>query len=107
MSKIAARSFVVLFVTAVALLSGCAPTRGHEFTQELWSFCCGGQDCEIAGKVAIEPGGYRVRGEFGGRAVDELVPFRDATPSPSDKFYRCRHKDGSRHCFFAPTPLTQ
>jgi hypothetical protein len=34
----------------------------------------------------------------------EAIPFSEAQPSLDGEFWRCRRPDGSRRCFFAPTP---
>jgi len=49
-------------------------------------------------QVGMIGNGYRVFGT-------EVVPFSETQPSPDGAFWRCKRPDGSRRCFFAPTPL--
>ena len=62
--------------------------------------CCGPNDCiEIpATQVLASTQGYR-RLTYG-----EVVPYREALTSEDGKYWRCRKRDGSRRCFFAPLP---
>jgi hypothetical protein len=108
------------------------PSRAHDswisrqrilnpVTQE---WCCGTNECGIVmpvpvataagwaihGEEIIDVDGLRVR-------VDEIVPYREAMPSPDGYFWRCHSTvnldygvtndaaflvDGERRCFFAP-----
>ena len=63
-------------------------------------FCCGQGDCFMVppDQVSMIGTGYRLFGA-------EVVPFSETQPSPDGAFWRCKRKDGSRRCFFAPTPL--
>lgn len=62
--------------------------------------CCllhGMGDCQMvkAENVKVVAGGYEWQGEF--------IPEAEATVSPDDSFYGCKHKGKPRsHCFFAP-----
>jgi hypothetical protein len=59
--------------------------------------CCGERDCfELAeADVKITPAGYLVV------STKELIPFSEATPSPTGTYWRC-YWGGKRKCFFAP-----
>ena len=63
-------------------------------------FCCGQVDCFMVppDQVSMIGTGYRLFGA-------EFVPFSETQPSPDGAFWRCKRPDGSRRCFFAPTPL--
>ena len=83
-------------------------------------WCCGEGDCglvlEPARAVTVTVSGYHVHGtvriegagEDGAtlQAVDELVPYAEAQPSPDGAYWRCKRPDGTRRCFFAPPPNT-
>lgn len=62
--------------------------------------CClltGMGDCKIVPLegVRVVPGGYEWQGEF--------IPEREATISPDDNYYGCKHNGSVKaHCFFAP-----
>ena len=62
--------------------------------------CCGQADCFMVppDQVSMIGAGYRLFGT-------ELVPFSETQPSADGAFWRCKRRDGSRRCFFAPTPL--
>ena len=49
-------------------------------------------------QVSMTGTGYRLFGT-------ELVPFSETQPSTDGAFWRRKRRDGSRRCFFAPTPL--
>jgi hypothetical protein len=59
--------------------------------------CCGERDClELAdGDVKVTPAGYLVK------STKEVIPFDEATPSPTGTYWRCQW-GGARKCFFAP-----
>ncbi len=61
--------------------------------------CCGERDCrELAdGDVTATAAGYYVK------STKEIVPYREATPSPDGRYWICRW-GGARKCFFAPPP---
>lgn len=60
-------------------------------------FCCGERDCfELpSSDIQITPRGYLIK------SINELVPFHEATPSPTGTYWRC-YWGGKRKCFFAP-----
>ena len=62
--------------------------------------CCGPNDCfEVpAAEIGISAEGYILRG------YKEVVPYREAQASEDGKYWRCKRLDGSRRCFFAPSP---
>src|SRR5215469_16733074 len=73
-------------------------------------FCCGQRDCFVIPKerVVMTGEGYVIiQGPLAGMGPvqHEAIPFSEAQPSPDGEFWRCRRPDGSRRCFFAPTPL--
>src|SRR5262249_27665882 len=73
-------------------------------------FCCGQVDCFVIPKerVVMTGEGYVIiQGSLAGMGPvqHEAIPFSEAQPSPDGEFWRCRRPDGSRRCFFAPTPL--
>jgi len=88
--------------------------NGH-FTSPIdGSHCCGLFDC-----VQLDPddvreisGGYSLRGmvTYGtGKSarnqwLDETVPFREVQRSRDGNYWRCKKPDGSRRCFFGPSP---
>lgn len=59
--------------------------------------CCGERDCfELAdADVKVTPAGYLVI------STKEVIPFSEATPSPTGTYWRCAW-GGVRKCFFAP-----
>ena len=61
-------------------------------------WCCGSGDCFMVEPVRTTANGYLIL------AINELVPEREAMPSPDGKFWRCQRPDGTRRCFFAPPP---
>ena len=61
-------------------------------------WCCGEGDCFMVEPVRVTANGYLIM------TTGELVPEREAQPSPDGKFWRCKRPDGSRRCFFAPPP---
>lgn len=71
---------------------------GHRNAAGEW--CCGEGDCFMVEPVRVTANGYLIL------ATGELVPEREAQPSPDGKFWRCKRPDGSRRCFFAPPPST-
>ncbi len=62
--------------------------------------CCGEGDCFQVEPVRVTAQGYLIL------ALNELVPFNEAQPSPDGAYWRCKRPDGSRRCFFAPPPST-
>ena len=107
----------------LALAAACSPAAAHDpdtgapnwiteggyTSPQTGVHCCGPNDCERLDPKAVQatPSGYVLHG-FG----DELVPYKEATPSEDGAFWRChtwitRFADGStvggaRRCFFAP-----
>jgi hypothetical protein len=71
---------------------------GHRNAAGEW--CCGEGDCfEIPAEHVTTTGdGYLLFGS-------ERVPQAEAQPSPGG-YWRCKRPDGSRRCFFAPSPAT-
>lgn len=69
------------------------------YTNSVGELCCGERDCfELADDdVKATPAGYFIK------SLQETVPYREATPSPDGKFWRCQW-GGTRKCFFAPPP---
>jgi len=63
--------------------------------------CCGERDCfELSSAdVKITSSGYLVI------SLKEVVPFSEATPSPTGTYWRCQW-GGQRKCFFAPPNST-
>jgi len=102
--RIAMRTLVFLFGACLCLAS-VAPahdswiSRG-QFRNTAGEWCCGEGDCFMVppDQVGMIGSGYRVFGT-------EVVPFSETQPSPDGAFWRCKRPDGSRRCFFAPTPL--
>jgi hypothetical protein len=62
-------------------------------------FCCGVGDCFIVPteQIKVTATGYRLFGH-------EIVPYTEVQPSADGAYWRCKRPDGSRRCFFAPTP---
>jgi hypothetical protein len=62
--------------------------------------CCGENDCfEISDDdVRVTASGYLVV------SLNEVVPFREAQRSEDGHYWRCKRPDGTRRCFFAPSP---
>ena len=50
-----------------------------------------------AEQINMTAAGYRLFGS-------EVVPYSEAQPSSDGAYWRCKRPDGSRRCFFAPTP---
>lgn len=67
------------------------------FKNALGELCCGERDCVELNQadVRITPTGYFVV------SIKELIPFHEATPSPTGTYWRC-FWGGRRKCFFAP-----
>jgi hypothetical protein len=59
--------------------------------------CCGEHDCVelTAAEITVTPKGYLIK------SINEVVPFDEATPSPTGTYWRC-YWGGKRKCFFAP-----
>lgn len=106
-------------LVAALMLMLCAPAFGHDswisrgqLRNGAGEWCCGAGDCALMDPktVALTSAGYAVDGygtiegtkqrEF----YRELVPAREAQPSPDGAFWRCKRPDGTRRCFFAPPP---
>ena len=70
---------------------------GHRNGAGEW--CCGEGDCFVVpgAQINFTPAGYRLNG-------GEVVPYREAQPSPDGAYWRCKRPDGTRRCFFAPPP---
>jgi hypothetical protein len=71
------------------------------FKNALGELCCGERDCfELSSDdVKITSAGYYVV------SIKEVVPFSEATPSPTGTYWRCQW-GGQRKCFFAPPNST-
>jgi len=75
-------------------------------------WCCGEGDCFVVPgeQVSARADGYHVviKQRVDGReyVAAEVVPYREAQPSPDGAYWRCQRPDGSRRCFFAPPPNT-
>ena len=67
------------------------------YKNALGELCCGERDCfELSdAEVKVTPVGYLVV------STQEVVPFHEATPSPTGTYWRC-YWGGKRKCFFAP-----
>ena len=61
-------------------------------------WCCGEGDCFMIESVRSTAAGYFLP------VLNETVPYSEAQPSPDGKFWRCKRPDGTRRCFFAPSP---
>jgi len=59
--------------------------------------CCGERDCrELSDTdIGVTANGYLVK------SLNEIVPYREAQPSPDGRYWRCAW-GGTRKCFFAP-----
>lgn len=70
-----------------------------KYTNAAGELCCGERDCfELSDDdVTATSAGYYIK------SIKETVPYREATPSPDGKFWRCQW-GGQRKCFFAPPP---
>lgn len=66
------------------------------------TLCCGPNDCFVvpAEDMSAWAGGWN------NNVTGELVPYRETHSSEDGQFWRCKHSDGSRRCFFAPQPST-
>ena len=93
-------------IMAVALLVSCILTvQAHNswisrggLKNAAGEWCCGEGDCFMVEPVRVTANGYLIM------ATGEIVPEREAQPSPDGKFWRCKRPDGSLRCFFAPPP---
>ncbi len=94
----------VLAATASAV---CGGALAHDFWINHGRYvgpdgvhCCGPNDCvEVPDtQVSISSQGYSLLG------YGEVVPYREVQVSQDGKYWRCRKRDGSRRCFFAPPP---
>jgi hypothetical protein len=101
MSGILARLLVVGGIVAVA-----SPTLAHDswisrgaLRNGAGEWCCGDGDCSVvpSDQVKSSPAGYNLFNA-------ETVPYSEALPSLDGAYWRCKRPDGSRRCFFAPTP---
>ena len=68
-----------------------------EYRNALGELCCGERDCTELSSTDVEvtSAGYYVA------SVREMIPFSEATPSPTGTYWRCEW-GGRRKCFFAP-----
>lgn len=94
--------------SAAALILLAAPALAHD----LWinhgnysspadgSHCCGDNDCFLVPASEMRPtaAGWLIK------SLGETIPYSEAQPSEDGEFWRCKRYDGSRRCFFAPTP---
>ena len=87
---------VLISMTAALAHDSWIMRGGHR--NAAGEFCCGEGDCFMVEPVRVTANGYLIM------ATGELVPEREAHPSPDGKFWRCKRPDGSRRCFFAPPP---
>ena len=92
--------FAALVVLTVSYAYAHGPAEwiqrgGHK--NAAGELCCGERDCfELADtEVKVTPAGYFVI------TTKELIPFSEATPSPTGTYWRCQW-GGARKCFFAP-----
>ncbi len=94
-------SFVVPFLLLLMLTPAIAHdswiSRGG-LKNAAGEWCCGEGDCFMVEPVRVTSNGYLIM------ATGELVPEREAQPSPDGKYWRCKRLDGSRRCFFVPPP---
>jgi hypothetical protein len=84
---------------------------GHRNAAGEW--CCGEGDCFVIPPERVTratDGSYMIwsgpAASVGRDNVVEIVPEREAQPSPDGAYWRCKRPDGSRRCFFAPPPST-
>ena len=89
--------FLLLLMITPALAHDSWISRGG-LKNAAGEWCCGEGDCFMVEPVRITANGYLIM------ATGEIVPEREAQPSPDGKFWRCKRPDGSRRCFFAPSP---
>ena len=91
-------SLSVLVMLTLAQAHGPAEwiQRGN-YKNAAGELCCGERDCfELTeAEVKITSAGYFVI------STNELIPFEEATPSPTGTYWRC-YWGGKRKCFFAP-----
>jgi hypothetical protein len=103
------RSLTLCFASALfAGLVGASPALAHDswissggFRNIAGEWCCGLGDCSVVPpeNVQMSSAGYHM--------VDgEIIPFKEAQPSPDGAYWRCKRPDGTRRCFFAPPPGT-
>lgn len=96
-----AASLTVLLVLAVAVVARAhGPAKWIQdggYKNAVGELCCGERDCvELSSDdIEITPRGYRIK------SINEIVPFAEATPSPTGTYWRC-YWGGKRKCFFAP-----
>ena len=90
---------LLLSVGSIALAHDNWISRG-KFRNAAGEWCCGVGDCFVVpGEgISMTPAGYRL-------FESEIVPYSEAQPSPDGSYWRCMRPDGSRRCFFAPTPV--
>jgi hypothetical protein len=106
---------------ATLFLALCIPALAHgpaQWIQDqnlkngLGELCCGESDCGymVSGTVTAIEGGYRVDAVFRidppnrepiMQEVHEVVPYNQASISPTGEYWRCQW-GGGRKCFFAP-----
>ncbi len=87
----------VSFLTGAALAHDSWISKGMH-RNAMGEMCCGEGDCFMVEPVRTTAQGYLIL------ALNELVPFNEALPSPDGAYWRCKRPDGSRRCFFAPPP---
>ena len=108
----AAMRRILVTTLSVALLAAIVSTA---FAHDSWisrdriknnagEWCCGEGDCFVVPTESVKTNGvgYELFGV-------ETVPYAETLPSQPDpdgvrRFVRCKRPDGSRRCFFAPTP---
>jgi hypothetical protein len=63
-------------------------------------WCCGQNDCFVVPGSQVKPNGvgYELRSH------SEMVPYTEVLRSEDGQYWRCKRRDGSRRCFFAPPP---
>jgi hypothetical protein len=109
--RMSAACVTVLLLTSTVTAHDSWISRGG-LRNAAGEWCCGAGDCAVLdpNTVGYTPTGYSVSGygtiegtrrrEF----YHEVVPEREAQPSPDGAFWRCKRPDGTRRCFFAPPP---
>lgn len=105
------RSQIGIIILFVLLLATSA--AGHD---QAWQsgkrnaageWCCGVGDCFVMPAVRRDrAGNFVIVLPTMDGASTEVVPEREAQPSPDGQHWRCQRPDGSRRCFFAPPDAT-
>src|SRR5712692_7314950 len=97
----------IVLATALLWLMSAVPALPHGeaewinrggYRNAAGELCCGERDCA---KLEDDDVTRTSAGDFYIRSLTEIIPEREAQPSPDGRYWRCQW-GGERKCFFAP-----